>query len=201
MTGQIRRRGNGASARSPYAHVGAMDLDSLVVTYLAEHRTWLLDRAALATMFIGTNLAALAVIGVVGLSIVIRLRTWRMAVAALLALISSTLVAELLKDVIGRRRPAPNLALVEASGSSMPSSVAAVTAAVAIAIFLAAAWPTPMGRRTAAAALVAGVTWVGLCVVYLGAHWPTDVLVGWLLGGGIGFAAAWIVGRLRPRST
>lgn len=51
-----RYAGAAGPARSPYAHLGAMDLDSLVVTYLAEHRTWLLDRAALATMFIGTNL-------------------------------------------------------------------------------------------------------------------------------------------------
>jgi undecaprenyl-diphosphatase len=174
-----------------------VDIDSQVVTYLAEHRTWLLDRAALATMFIGTNLGALAVVGLGGLAIVVWLRRWRMAAAAGLALISATLVSELLKDLIRRPRPTPSLALVDAAGSSMPSSVAATTAAVAIAIFLAVDWPTTMVRRTAAAALVASVLWIGFCVVYLGVHWPTDVMAGWLLGGSVGLAAAWLAGRLR----
>jgi membrane-associated phospholipid phosphatase len=172
-----------------------MDIDSQVVTYIAEHRAWLLDRVALATMFIGTSRGTLAVIGLVGLAIVIWLRKWRMAVAAALALISSALVSELLKDLIGRRRPAPTLALVDAAGSSLPSADAAMTAAVAIAIFLAVDWPTPMVRRIAAVALIVGVFWIGFCVVYLGVHWPTDVLVGWVLGGGIGLAAASRVGR------
>jgi undecaprenyl-diphosphatase len=158
---------------------------------------WLLDGAAIATMFAGTNLAALAVIGLVGLAIVIWQRQWRMAAAAGLALISSALIAEALKDLIGRPRPAPNLALVFAAGSSMPSTNAAMTAAVATAIFLAVRWPTSMVRRIAAVALIASVFWIGFCVLYLGVHWLTDILVGWWLGGGIGLAAAWLVGRLR----
>jgi len=51
------------------------------VTYVAEHRTWLLDRIALVTMFIGTNPAVLAIVGLVGIAIVIWLRNWRMATA------------------------------------------------------------------------------------------------------------------------
>jgi undecaprenyl-diphosphatase len=174
-----------------------MDIDSQVITFLAQHRAWLLDRAALATMFIGTNREALAVIGLGGFTIVIWLRKWRMAAAAGLALISSTLVAEVLKDLIVRRRPASSLALVNAAGSSMPSADAVMTAAVAIAIFLAVDWPTSVVRRAAAVALIACVFWIGFCVVYLGAHWPTDVLAGWLLGVGIGLVAAWLLGRLR----
>ncbi len=148
-------------------------------------------------MFMGTNLAAMAVIGLVGFVIVILLRKWRSAIAVGLALIASTLVAELLKGLIGRRRPDPSLAIVSAAGSSMPSVAAAIAAAVAIAIFLAVDWPTPILRGAVAAALIAGLIWTGFCVVYLGAHWPTDVLAGWLLGGGIGLAAAWLVGRSR----
>jgi undecaprenyl-diphosphatase len=174
-----------------------MDIDSQVVTYLAEHRVWLIDRAALATMFIGTNRGALAVIGLVGFAIVIWLRKWRIGIAAGIALLSSMFVSEMLKELIGRQRPAPILALVSAAGSSMPSADAAMTAAVAIAIFLVVDWPASGVRRAAAAVLIASVFWIGFCVVYLGVHWPTDVLAGWFLGGGIGLAAAWLVGRLR----
>jgi len=177
-----------------------MHIDSQVAAYVAEHRVWLLDRAAVATMFVGTNRAALAVIALVGVAIVIWLRNWQMAAAVGLALISSAAVALVLKELIGRPRPAPSLALVYAAGSSMPSANAAVTAAVATAIFLAVDWPRSMVRRFAAAVLLVSVVWIGFCVVYLGVHWLTDVVAGWLLGGGIGVAAAWLAGRWRRSS-
>jgi undecaprenyl-diphosphatase len=87
--------------------------------------------------------------------------------------------------------------MVDAAGSSFPSGIAAMTAAVAIAFFLVVDWPTRTVRLLAAAALIALVLWINFCVVYLGAHWPTDVLAGWLLGGVIGVSAAWLVGRPR----
>ena len=142
-----------------------MDLDSQVANFLADHRLWLLDRAAIATMFVGTNVVALAVVALAGLAIVIWLRNWRLAIGGGLALVSSALVAEVLKDLVGRPRPAMSLALVNASGLSMPSAAAAVTAAVAIVIFLSVAWPTAMVRRIAAAVLFASVVWAGWCVV------------------------------------
>jgi membrane-associated phospholipid phosphatase len=177
-----------------------MDLDSQIANFLAEHRMCLLDRAAIATMFVGTNVVALAVVALAGLAIVIWLRNWQLAVGAGLALISSALIAEVLKDLVGRPRPAPSLALVYAPGLSMPSGAAAVTAAIATAIFLGVAWPTSMVRRIAAAVLITSVLWIGWCVLYLGVHWLTDVLAGWLLGGAIGLAATWLVSRLRKPS-
>ena len=133
-----------------------MEIDSQVVTYVAEHRVWLLDRAALATMFMGTNRAVLAVVGLAGFAIVIWLRKWRMAVTTGFALVASALVSEVLKDLIGRGRPGPSWALVDAAGSAMPSADAAMTAAVGIAIFLAVDWPTPLARRIGGVTLFVG---------------------------------------------
>jgi undecaprenyl-diphosphatase len=175
-----------------------MQIDSQVVTYLAEHRTWLLDRAALATMYVGSHRAPQALIGLVGFGIVMWMRNLRLGVATGSALILSTFISEVMKGLIGRHRPPPSLAMVDAAGSSFPSGVAAMTAAVAIAFFLVADWPTPAIRLLAALALTALVLWINFCVVYLGVHWPTDIIAGWLLGGVIGVMSAWLVGRPRP---
>src|SRR5487761_116548 len=176
-----------------------MDIDSQIVTYFAEHRTWILDRAALLTMVVVTSWVAVAIVGLAGSAIVIWLRIWRVALAGGLALVSSIVVVEALKGLIDRGRPTPTFAMVHAVGASMPSAAAAITAAAAVATYLAVDWPTPMVRRTAAAALTASVLWVGFCVVYMGVHWPTDVVAGWLVGGGIGLTATTLLGRLRPR--
>jgi undecaprenyl-diphosphatase len=174
-----------------------MQIDTQVVTYLAEHRTWLLDRAALATMYIGSHRAPQALVGLAAFGIVMWMRNWRAGVAAGSALILSTFSSEVLKDLIGRHRPGPGLAMVAAGGSSFPSGIAAMTSAIAVAVFLTVAWPASIVRLLAAAALIALVLWINFCVVYLGVHWPTDVLAGWLLGGVIGVMSAWLVGRPR----
>lgn len=95
---------------------------------------------------------------------------------------SASAVATALKAVTDRPRPPADLALVAASGTSMPSTIAALTAGAALALALALRWPTPAVRRTAAALLAVIVVLVGAAMVYLGAHWLTDVLAGWALG-------------------
>lgn len=103
---------------------------------------------------------------------------------------SASAVATALKALADRPRPPADLALVTASGTSMPSTIAALTAGAALALALALRWPTAAVRRTAVVLLTLLVVLVGAAMVYLGAHWLTDVLVGWAVGGVIAIVLA-----------
>lgn len=48
-------------------------------------------------------------------------------------------------------------------------------------------------------ALVLWTVLTGYSRVYLAAHYPGDVAAGWLLGGALGWGAAWVYGRLAAR--
>jgi membrane-associated phospholipid phosphatase len=147
------------------------------------------DRVARGVMAAGSNLPFLGVAAIVCLGYVVVLRRYRLAAGVVLALVGAGLAAGLLKQLFGRTRPPTSLALVHASGPSMPSTVAALTAAAAIALYLGLTWLQGRRRRLAGAVLAVGVIAIGACLVYLGAHWPTDVLAGWLLGIAIGAGA------------
>ena len=82
----------------------------------------------------------------------------------------------------------PELSLLQVSGFSMPSSVAAA----AIAALIAFPWNSPRTRRGFTVALVVVLAIVGACMIYLGAHWASDVLAGWVLGSAIGTAVGMV---------
>lgn len=139
-------------------------------------------------MVLGTSPVVWAVAGLGGAILVVRTRRWRLAAAAGLALVLADVAANLLKRAVVRPRPPFDLALVHLRGWSMPSTQAALTAAVAVAVFLAEDWPANL-RRWAGLFLAALVVAVGLAMIYLGGHWPTDVAAGWALGAALGFAS------------
>jgi len=120
------------------------------------------------------------------------------------ALISSALAVEFLKNLIGRGRRASSFAVVHAAGPSMPSADAAVTGRCDCALSgheLAQLHVPPQCRRDSRHRRLLGRPLRRLpgCAL-AGVPGPIDVLVGWLLGGGIGLTAAWLVGRTRvPR--
>ena len=76
-----------------------------------------------------------------------------------------------------------------ARGSALPSSVAVLSAAMAMAAVVGWEQPRPGGRRLAAIVATSVVVLFGAAVIYLGVHWTTDVLVGWTLGALVGLAA------------
>jgi membrane-associated phospholipid phosphatase len=164
--------------------------------WVATHRFPLGDQAARGVMAVGTSSAILAAIALLALGYVVVRHRYRLAAGVLLAVVVSTSAAGLLKAIFGRARPPASMALVTASGQSMPSTQAALTAGAAAAVYIAATWVSPGRRRLVGAALAAGVTAVGVCLVYLGVHWPTDVLAGWALGAAVGAGASAMTNRV-----
>lgn len=92
------------------------------------------------------------------------------------AILSNTLAAEVIKDVVDRPRPCAVMTLDLlapcGAGAAMPSAHAANTAALAVV------------GASPVLGVVAAV--VGISRVVAGQHWPSDVVAGWILGALVG---------------
>jgi membrane-associated phospholipid phosphatase len=115
-------------------------------------------------------------------------RRWLEALFLSIAALTGALVGDLLlKDLVGRPRPAAEMvrAAGSAEGYSFPSgTVFLVTVTLGAACYL--IWRARPPRSAVAGAFGVAlflVLLVGVSRVYSGEHWPTDVLGGWLLGG------------------
>lgn len=160
--------------------------DEWLLRWIDQHRVAPVTSFTRALMDIGTSTVFFAACAVVGLALVVVFRAWRPGTAVVLAAGLAGQASGMLKDHIQRVRPPLDLSLVQIDGYAMPSSHAAVTSAVAVALVVSVSWRSSGQRRAAAAVLVAGVVLVAASMVYLGAHWATDVLAGWALGSLIG---------------
>lgn len=174
------RRGTGRGRQ-----YGVVNVDRIIVTFFDDHRDPAVTTLARWAMDFGTSSLVISVCGVVGLVVLIAGRWWRLGLVVGGAAVSALVLSWVLKTLIGRARPPADLAIVQVGGWSMPSTVAAITAAGAAALFLSAAWSTTLVRWTVGVALTVIVAAVGFAMAYLGAHWPSDVVVGWLLGIGV----------------
>ena len=116
--------------------------------------------------------------------LLVALRHWRGAIALVVAVASTQLVVDLLKEAI--ERPRPDAAFVEPSGFSFPSAHSATGMALYLMLTLIAA-RAASGRLRVLIAVLGGsvIVAIGMTRVYLGAHYPTDVLAGWLTGAAI----------------
>ena len=175
-----------------------VSFDSSVMQAIADHRTAWATAVAKGTTTAGTTPAVLVGCGLVALVVVVVLRAYRPALAGLLALVVAAVAADVLKHLFGRPRPPVHLALVWVPGDAFPSTHAAATSAVAVAVLVAFPWRSARTEQTTAVIAAVLLGFVGACMVYVGAHWLTDVLAGWVIGGTVGY----VIGRcLRTSST
>ena len=159
---------------------GANAFDVYAIERLASwrHAHPLATAVAISLTSLGTAMITITVPVLIGLLLWVRRQRHR---AAMLVgtVLSERAVADSIKFVYNRARPAFDLHPVMTNSSSYPSGHAAnsTTAFVALALFAA---PVAWRWRAVTLAVIGGVL-IGLTRPYLGVHWPSDVMGGWTL--------------------
>ncbi len=143
---------------------------------------WLLPAMRDVTALGGPTVLTFVVIAATGLLMVVGRR--RTALLLLAATVGGSVVVAMVKEHVGRARPALVPHLVEATGRSFPSGHSTNSAVVYLTI---AALATRLMTTRAARGYLVGlavllVGAIGVSRVYLGVHWPSDVVAGWSIG-------------------
>lgn len=165
------------------SHDGATSPDEEIARWIADLRTPWLTAAMRPT----THLADYAVAGTIAVVTAVALFVTRRRGAAVALVVSSLgamLVTEVLKELVGRERPAADGRLVEAVGHAFPSGHSSQAVACYGGLALVVILTTDRPRRRVVAVALAAVVAVavGTSRVYLGVHWPSDILSGWIVG-------------------
>jgi membrane-associated phospholipid phosphatase len=119
-------------------------------------------------------------------------RQRRLAAWIAVTMIAAGVLGDLLKNVVARARPQLPHAVASAPGYSFPSGHALNSMAFfAVLVLLVAPLLSRRGRVLAWVAAALIVLLVGFSRVALGVHYVSDVVAGWLVGGGlVGVTAA-----------
>jgi membrane-associated phospholipid phosphatase len=185
------------------SHEGLAEEDSPLLGWVVRHRS-----AGLTAVFEGissTPVDGAAAVLAAGLVTLVALRTRSVRPLLVLgsAVAGAVLLAELVKTVVGRARPATATMLgVPESGSGFPSAHPLVFTALAGAAAL-VAWraTASMGMRALAVSVAAVASAaMGASRLYLGDHWFTDVLASYALAGAV-LAAVAALTSPRPAGT
>jgi membrane protein DedA with SNARE-associated domain/membrane-associated phospholipid phosphatase len=164
-------------------------LDEPVTRYVADHREPWLTTLFRRVTFLGDLVVLVPLVGVVGLWIWRRTRSWVPLLTLSAALAGSVALYTVVRPLVGRPRPEMGPLVAEAAGFAFPSGHA--TQAMALYGLLAVlvsrhvrSWTRSVAVWTAAALIV---VLVGFSRLYLGVNWVTDVVGGYALG------ALWLV--------
>ena len=146
-----------------------------------------------------TALGGFTVLGLVtvaALAALIVYRRWWQAIVFGTAAVGAQLLAETIKNVVGRPRPTFVARYDLIASSSFPSGHSIMAPAIyfTLAAIVTAGELRPAARGLLMVGSVALVTAIGVSRVYLGVHWPTDVLAGWALGSAVALVA-WLALR------
>ncbi|MCW2510697.1 MAG: hypothetical protein JWP68_3845 [Modestobacter sp.] len=178
------------------SHEGLAEGDASVLGWVVRHRSGGLTavfEAISSTPLDGA--AAVLAAGLVAL-VAVRARSVRPVLVLGGAVAGAVLLAELIKTVVGRARPATATMLgVPESGSGFPSAHTLVFTALAGAVALVVWRATASLGARAVAVTVAAVASaaMGASRLYLGDHWFTDVLASYALAGAVLAAVAAVV--------
>ncbi len=147
--------------------------------------------AALVTTVLGPWPLRLAVVSAA--VVLARRGRPRRAGWAAATVLSGGVVGGLLKALVGRDRPEPDVTLAVAGGAAYPSGhalTAVLVAGVVAVLLVTVARPRAAVRLPALIALALVAVAVGCTRVLLGVHWASDVVGSWLV------ALAWLAGAV-----
>lgn len=161
---------------------------------------WLAETARDITALGGFTV--LGMITLAALAVLLVYRRRRQAVVFGLTAVVAQVLAEVIKNIIGRPRPSFVARYDLIASSSFPSGHAMMAPAIyfTLATIVAAGELRPAARGLMMVGSICLVVAIGVSRVYLGVHWPTDVVAGWTLGSGVALIA-WLALRWpSPRS-
>lgn len=158
--------------------------DRPITTYVVDHRAAWLTTTMRGVTALGTVAVLIPLVVLTGLAARIRRRTWAPLATLLATQGGSIALYRVIKQLVGRPRPAIGPVVATGSGYGFPSGHATQAMAVwgALALLMIPTLASMTAKVAAGAVVAIIVLLVGASRVYLGVHWTTDVLGGWVLG-------------------
>ena len=155
---------------------------------------WLQETARDITALGGFTV--LGLVTVAALAVLLVYHRWRQAIVFGTAAVGAQVLAEAIKNIVGRPRPAFVERYDLIASSSFPSGHSMMAPAIyfTLAGIIAAGELRPGARVVLMVGSVLLVAAIGVSRVYLGVHWPTDVIAGWALGSAVALVA-WVALR------
>jgi undecaprenyl-diphosphatase len=181
---------SGGAAASKGGYLAGFDLPVFKALALtrAHSSAWTINVAEAVTWLGSSSVRAAYILAAV-LFLAMR-RHWRDALLFVVVIAVTVFADTALKEIFGRDRPTLVPWLDNPGNLSYPSGHAANSMVV---LLLAALLIADRRLIGAAIALAAAI---GVSRISLGVHWPTDVIGGWMFGGGAALIGASMSGRI-----
>jgi undecaprenyl-diphosphatase len=172
---------------------GLAEEDGPTLRWLVQHRSGSLDRLFEAISSTPLDGAAAGLGAALVLVVAVRARSMRPLLVLGASGAGAVVLAELVKALVGRARPAADVMLgTPETGSGFPSAHTLVFTALAGALALVVwrATSSALVRGAAVVVATAAALAMGVSRLYLGDHWSTDVLASYALAGAVLAAVA-----------
>jgi len=158
--------------------------DQPITNFIQSFESPLLTNIMKFFTWLGSSLVVISISFIVLISLYIKFKYRIELIFFVIALATSTILNQLLKNLFQRKRPTGH-SLIEQLGFSFPSghAMAAFTLYAIISFLLWKHIKTKQGRTIMIIFAASMIIMIGLSRIYLGVHYPSDVFGGYLVSG------------------